>query len=189
MNAAEFDRQFSRLTDHFHLPTDRSRETIAVDWFAAVQHYHVDALERGVTDLIRTHEETFWPPLSKLLGAIRAKLAGYDKTRDECPTCNGATWIETAPWKSNGRIYTGFQRCPDCGVPAPNYKPEGQRHELTASEYQAWRDGTFQEPAMPLSKANHAALEALQHIDVKRGVTRKMAKAITGAPTPTKGAA
>lgn len=182
MNAADFERQFSRLTDHFHLPSDRSRDTIAVDWFASVQHYHVDALERGVTEVIRTHGETFWPPLSKLLGAIKAKIAGHERTREKCLTCHGTTWIESAPWKANLRVYTGFIRCPDCGVPTPDYKPVSHREELTASEYQAWRDGTFQEPQMPLSKGNAAALEVLQHIDQRRGTTRKMARAIEGAP-------
>lgn len=182
MNAADFDTQFSRLTAHFHLPVDASRETVAIDWFKALEHYHVDALERGVTELIRTHPDRFWPPLSKLLGAIKTKLAGYDKTRDKCQTCNGTTWIDATPWKSNSRVYEGFQRCPDCGVPAPEYKSVGHREELTAVEYQAWRDGTFQEPAMHFVKSNHAALEALQHLDAKRGVTRKMSRAIEGAP-------
>lgn len=181
MNLAEFDKEFSRLTDHFHMPSDSSRDTIAVDWFTALQHYHIDAMERGVTELIRTAPDRFWPPLSRLLGAIKSKLAGYDKTRDKCATCHGSTWIEAAPWKSNGWVYTGFQRCPDCGVPAPPYKPYGQREELTAAEYQAWKAGTFEEPPMPVSKSNSAALEALRHLDSKRGISRKMARAIEGA--------
>lgn len=182
MNAAEFERQFSRLTDHFMLPVDSSRDTIAVDWFAAVEHYHVDAMERGVTELIRTASDRFWPPLSKLLAAIRNRMAGMERTKDACLTCHGSTWIEAAPYKVHGRVYTGFQRCPDCGVPAPNYKPVGPRDPLTASEYQAWRAGTFQEPEMPLQKSNASALDVLRHIDQRRGVKRKMARAIEGAP-------
>lgn len=183
MTSAEFETQFERLTAHFHLPTDGTRDTIGIDWFHAVEHYHVAALDRGVTELIRTAQDRYWPALGRLTTAIKAKLAGYDKTRDKCATCAGTTWIESAPWKSNGRIYTGFVRCPDCGVPAPDYKPVGQRSELSAVEYQQAMAGTFQEPPMHLSKSNHAALEALAHLDAKRGLTRKMAKAIEGAPT------
>lgn len=180
MNSAEFDRQFSRLTDHFMLPLDGSRETIAVDWFSALEHYHIDAMERGVTELIRTRTDRFWPPLSTLLTAIKSRMAGMDHTRDKCPTCGGSTWIEAAPWKSNGRVYTGFQRCPDCGVPAPPYKaPEG-RQELTAAEYAMWKAGTLTESPVPVSKPNRMVLEVLKHINpTAKG---RMVRAIEGAP-------
>lgn len=39
MNAAGFDEQFNRVAAHFHLPTDSSRETVAMEWFRAVEHY------------------------------------------------------------------------------------------------------------------------------------------------------
>lgn len=186
MNSSEFDEQFNRLTDHFHLPGDSSRDTIAVDWFRAVQHYHVDALDRGVTELIRHAKDRFWPALGKLTDAIKSRMAGVDRTRGQCLTCHGTTWIEAQPWKSNGRIYTGFQRCPDCGVPAPEYRGVGQRDELTVTECQQWRDGTFQAPAMHLAAANSLAADALRFIDPHRG---RMKRAISGVPRTQDGAA
>lgn len=186
MNAADFERQFSRLTDHFHLPADASRDTIAVDWFAAVEHYHVDALERGVTELIRTAQDRFWPSLGKLLSAIKGRMAGMAKTKDDCSTCGGSTWIEAAPWKSYGIVYTGFQRCPDCGVPAPAVEIPRNREEWTASEFQAWREGTLAQPPILTQPSNASALEALRALRTTRG---RMAKAIEGAPQIRDGAA
>lgn len=181
MTAAEWKVQWKRL-DQFHVSADANRADVSAEWFRQLQHWHVDAIDHGITKLIGTAKDTFLPGLGLLKGFIQERVDRHDRTRDKCPTCQGTTWIEAAPWKSNSRIYTGFQRCPDCGVPAPEYKPVGHREELTAVEYQAWRDGTFQEPAMHFVKSNHAALEALLHLDAKRGVTRKMAKAIEGAP-------
>lgn len=179
MNSAEFDRQFSRLAVHFHLPTDESRDTLQADWFAALQHYHVDALERGVTDLIRTHPDTFWPPLSKLLGAIKNKLAGMERTRATCDTCQGSSWIDAWPMKEPGTnaVYEFMQRCSECGVPSPVVKERKHLVALTAAEYQQWKAGEWP-TFIPTPKPNHSALEALRHINPKRG---RMARALEGA--------
>lgn len=157
MNAAEFDDQFNRVTAHFHLPTDASRETVAMEWFRAVEHYHVDALDHAVTQIIRQATDRFWPPLGKLLEIIRGRIAGMDKTRDKCATCHGSTWIDAWPYQLNGLVYTGVMRCPDCGVPAPvEMKANSYRKPLTKAEYHAWREGMFGRDAMPDGlKAKH----------------------------------
>ena len=136
MSAAEFDTQFNRLTAHFHLPTDASRETVAVDWYRAVQHYHVDALERGVTRLIVQAEDRFWPALGALLEAVRWHLAGVPKTHIE------AAWVEAQPFKSNRMIYGNVcVRNPESGIPAPLYQESTHREGLTHQEMSAWRSG------------------------------------------------
>ncbi len=150
MNAAGFDEQFNRVAAHFHLPTDSSRETVAMEWFRAVEHYHIDALDHAVTHLIRQATDRFWPPLGKLLEIIRGRIAGMDKTRDKCATCHGSTWVDVWPYQVNGLVYTGVQRCPDCGVPAPEMPKENPyRKPLTKAEYQAYLAGTFGRSAMP----------------------------------------
>ena len=157
MNPAEFDDQFNRLTGHFHLPTDANREMVAMDWLKAVEHYHVDALDHAVTQLIRQATDRFWPPLGKLLEIIRGRMAGMEKTRDKCATCHGSTWVDVWPYQVNGIVYTGVQRCPDCGVPAPEMgKPNPYRKPLTKAEYQNYLAGTFGRDAMPdNAKAKH----------------------------------
>jgi len=151
MIPAEFDTQFNRLTNHFHLPNDADRDQVALDWLKAVEHYHVDALERGVTDLIRNATDRFWPPLGKLLEAIRGRMAGMEKTPGKCATCHGSTWIEAWPMKSrDGRVYEFMSRCPDCGVPAPTMN---NRHDhlmpLSQAEYQQFKAGEWNHPPMP----------------------------------------
>lgn len=144
MNVGDFDTQFNRLTQHFHLPTDASRESLGVDWYKAVEHYHIDAMERAVTELIRTAQDRFWPPLGKLLTAIQSRFDKYDRSHGKCATCHGSTWIEAFPWKSNGMIYQGNQRCPDCGIPAPQTHDRPQVRAVTRlelAEYQAGRSG------------------------------------------------
>jgi hypothetical protein len=150
MNAADFDTQFQRLTTHFHLPADASRETVAVDWYHAVEHYHVDALERGITHLIRTQADRFWPPLSALLEAIRAKLAGLPQT--ERP----AQWTDVEPFKSNGLIYGNVcVRPPESGIPAPVYEATKYRTELTYQEAAAYRQGERANQMPPGLEAKH----------------------------------
>ena len=120
MNAFDFDAQFSRLTAHFHLPADGSRETIAGDWFKALEHYHVDALEHAVTDIIRGAQDRFWPPLGKVREIIKGRISGIEKFGGTCHTCDGSTWVDAWPMRNeSGLVYTFMSRCPDCGVPVP----------------------------------------------------------------------
>lgn len=150
MTAAEFDTQFNRLTGHFHLPTDGHRDTISFDWYQAVKHYHVDALERGVTDLTRTAQDRFWPPLGRLTSAIKNRLAGMDRHPGKCATCHGAGWIDSAPFMSNRMIYANvLQRCPDCGIPAPAYTEPSNRQPLAAQAYRDWMNGDAPMNYMP----------------------------------------
>jgi hypothetical protein len=178
MTAAEWDGQWTRLAQ-FRVGGDAEREQVSAEWFAQLKHHHVDAVDHGITHLIGSAKDTFLPGLGLLKDLIQQRLGRYDKTDGKCETCHGSKWIEAQPWKSNRMVYTGFQRCPDCGTPAPEYKPLGNRESLSAVEYQAWRDGTFQEPPMYLTSANASALEALKYLNPRRG---RMAKAIEGAP-------
>lgn len=149
MTPADFDVQFNRLTAHFHLPADANREALALDWLKAFEHYHVDALDHAITDVTRTAQDRFWPSLGKVLGIVRGRIAGMEKT-GKCTTCHGSTWIDSAPFKSNGMIYENVVvRCPDCGVPAPQYAAPSHREPLTASEYAAWRRSEDQPQYMP----------------------------------------
>lgn len=150
MNAAEFDTQFNRLTTHFHLPVDSSRETIGMDWFKAVEHYHVDAFDRAVTELIRKEQDRFWPALGKVLGLIQSRMGKYDRTHGKCATCHGATWVEAWPVIWCGNLYEMYSRCPDCGVPAPEMKkPHPSARPATKNEYEDWKAGHFARNSMP----------------------------------------
>lgn len=138
MSPAEFDGQFNRLTAHFHLPTESNRDQVALDWLKAVEHYHVDALDHGVTDLIRQSQDRFWPSLGKLLVIVRGRIAGMEKA-GKCATCHGSGWLDSAPFKANGMIYENVvARCHDCGIPSPQYTAPSHRQELTAHEYAEW---------------------------------------------------
>ncbi len=149
MNPADFDDQFNRLTGHFHLPTDSSRETVAGDWYQAVKGYDVAVFERAVTTMTRSSQDRFWPPLGRVLDLCRGRAAG-NAPSGKCATCHGSTWIESAPFKSNGMIYANtLLRCPDCGVPAPHYSVPSHRDGLTAIEYQEWSQRQKQLDYMP----------------------------------------
>lgn len=178
MTGAEFEKQFSRLLDHFHFPAESDRGQVTLDWFKAVEHYHVDALDRGVTEVIRTKEDRFWPPLKTVLDAIKGRMAGMQSVRSKCETCHGSTWVEGWPWWSNGMVYTGMQRCLDCGVPVPQIEVNHHRVPLTRSEYQMWKDGTLNEVRIPTPAKNPGVMEALKSLSPNRG---RMARAIEGA--------
>lgn len=155
MNAAEFDQQFNRLTAHFHLPVDASRDAIALDWFRAVEQWPLEALEKAVTHMIYTETERYWPALGKLLEAIRIKSAGTPRNDGQCPTCGGGGWLETHPFLSNGMVYANtLIRC-SC-KPAPNVEPSRGRRPLTATEYRAYSTGEMPRDYMPDGlKAKH----------------------------------
>lgn len=149
MNPAEFDDQFNRLTAHFHLPPDESRETLALDWLKALEHHHIDAFEHAVTELTKTATDRYWPALGKINEIIAGRRSRYDRTPGKCATCHGSTWIEAQPWKSNGIIYDGNQRCPDCGIPAPQSHDHKRVHGLTPSEFHDHHAGRSRQNLMP----------------------------------------
>jgi hypothetical protein len=149
MNAADFDTQFDRLTGHFHLPTDATRETVAQDWYEAIQGYDREIVEQSITTLIRSAQDRYWPPMGKLLELCRGKASSSVQS-GKCATCHGSTWIDVAPFRSNGMIYEGAViRCPDCRVPVPKYHAPSHRHGLTAVEYREWSQGTDNRDYMP----------------------------------------
>lgn len=175
MTGDEFDGQFSRLAAHFHLPSDETRETLAVDWLRSLQHYHVDALEHAVTELTRTSEDRYWPALGKVIGLIKARIGRYDRPAGKCGTCFGSTWVEAPAFQGNGLIYANvLSRCPDCGIPAPKVESHGRREpvsDLQLHEYHAGRFGRQQMPAgseakpsdQPVNPEMKATFEALRH--------------------------
>jgi hypothetical protein len=148
MTSVEFERQFTRLTGHFHLPADDSRDTISVDWFKAVEHYHVEALDHAVTELIRTAQDRFWPPLGKILSTIQSRLGRYDRTFGKCNTCNGSSWIEAPSYKANGQVYAALRRCPDCGIPAPELE-QHRTEPLSTVEQHEYQAGRYMRSQMP----------------------------------------
>lgn len=147
MNSAEFDTQFNRLKSHFHAPS--AVDEVGIEWFQSLEHYHIDALDRGVTHLIRTSTDRFWPALGTLREAIQTRMAGLAFVHSKCLTCHGNGWIDTAPFFSNGLLYDNVVvRCPDCGKPAPEYQAPSSRRALTAVELAQWRSGELAQPNM-----------------------------------------
>lgn len=182
MTSSEWHGQWKRL-NQFQVPQHANRDAMSAEWFAQLKHHHVDAVEHGITQLIGAAQDTFMPGLGVLKDFINARLSRYERTHGECGKCNGATWVESWPWWSNGRVYVGFDRCTDCGVPAPEYKaPEGRRM-LTAAEYQQWKDGTLNTIQEPVSRPNRAVMEALQCLDAKRGMSRLIHAAPRSLPS------
>lgn len=163
MTLNEFHREFGRLEKHFRLDDD-NRKTVISDWFKALSHYHVDAFSTAIDDVLMDAIDTFWPALGKITSAIKSRAARYEMLKRECPTCGGTTWIEAQPWKSNGFIYEGFQRCPDCGTPPPNYTMPPYREPLTATEFAQWLGGTFRGPEIPIARSHPVVAQALKAI-------------------------
>lgn len=143
MTPAEFSKQWKRLKAAFRLPADLEPKEVEREWFRALEHHHVDAVDIGITKIIREAESTFWPALGLLVQAIRDRIASIGKVKGPCPTCHGSTWIEALPfWANGGILYENVvERCPDCGVPKPQVYHEADRTPLTAVEYAQWKRG------------------------------------------------
>lgn len=156
MTNAEFDRQFVRLSIHFHLPQDE-RDTIQADWFAAMKHFHVEAFDHAVTELVRTATERYWPALGRVMEIIKARIGRYDRTPGECLTCGGSGWVEASAFKSNGLIYSNaLMRCQHCGIPAPAAETHSRRSVLTDIEAHEHAQGRYGRDQMPDGlKAKH----------------------------------
>lgn len=157
MTSSEFDAHFARLENHFKMSADMNRDLEYEEWARSIRHFHVDAFDDAVTKVIREAEDIFWPPMNAVIEAIRSRIVTREHVSHKCPTCNGATWIEGLPWKSNGHVYTGYARCPDCGVPPPNYKPHEFRDELTATEYAQYLQGELHSPPIPIARVGGRA--------------------------------
>jgi hypothetical protein len=149
MTAPEWKIQWHRL-DSFHVRADVDRAKLSAEWFAQLQHWHVEAVEYGITRLIGSATENFLPALGILKEFIQERIDKYQRTDGKCATCHGSSWIESAPFKSNGMIYEGVcMRCPDCGIPAPQYADPSNRQPLTSREYAEWRMGDAPKQYMP----------------------------------------
>ena len=149
MTSDEFESQFSRLTAHFHLPTDDSRDVIALDWLKALQHYHVDALDLAVTELTRTSEDRYWPALGKIVGLIKTRIDKYERAHGQCRTCEGSTWVDAGLMKTrDNRVYDFVRRCPDCGVPEPKGGSTSHLTPLSEMERQIYMAGEW--PMFPM---------------------------------------
>jgi hypothetical protein len=149
MTAQEWSTQWRRL-DQFRVGGDADRAEVDLEWFAQLKHFHIDAVKHGITQLIGSAKDTFLPGLGLLKEFIQARIDRYARTHQGCQTCHGSTWIESAPFKSNRMIYEGVcMRCPDCGVPAPEYADSGRREALTSREFAEWRMNDHPKASLP----------------------------------------
>lgn len=177
MTFQEWQPQWARLA-HFHVSGDVDRNALEAEWFAQLKHWHVDAVDAGITQLIGSAKDNFLPGLGLLKDYIRQRLDRYERTSGKCPRCNGSGWVEAPHFKSNGLVYANVvTRCGECGIPAPQVESHSRRERLTdleQHEYQAGRYGREQMPVGmegkpwdPEKKAAHkaqmkAAFEALR---------------------------
>lgn len=149
MTFAEWDAQWARLNP-FHTRGDVDREQLSAEWFAQLKHFHVDAVDHGITQLIGGAKDNFLPGLGLLKDHIRARLARYDRVPGKCGACGGSGWVDAPPFKSNGLVYANVvSRCLVCGIPAPQIETHARREPLTelqAHEYHAGRFGRSQMP-------------------------------------------
>lgn len=156
MTINEFNVEFARLEAHFRINQD-DRAIILKDWFRALSTFPIDALSAAVDEVIQHATDTFWPALGIVVERIRARVATRSSNaRVKCATCNDSSWIEAWPWWSNGHVYSGFQRCPDCGVPEPSYANHQYRTPLTANEYALWKSGQLQQPEVPVQRGHQS---------------------------------
>jgi hypothetical protein len=149
MTSAEWKTQWKRLRQ-FRINPDATADEVSLEWFQQLQHYHVDAVERGITELIGQQKDTFLPGVGALRELITNRINKYDQHRGGCQTCHGATWIDAWPVMWEGRLYEMFARCPDCGIPAPEMKrPHPSARPATKTEYEEWKAGRYARNIMP----------------------------------------
>ena len=119
MTRAEGKRQFGRLKQAgFRLP-DADEEAVFGEWYSALSHFAVEAVDRAITELKNRKVDTFWPSVGELRETIRVRLSGLPAFDRRCETCHGTTWVDAEPYDAHGQRYACVRRCPDCGVPAP----------------------------------------------------------------------
>ena len=148
MTLAEWKIQWHRL-DLFHVSADADRAKVSAEWFAQLQHFHVDAVHAGITELIGRATDTFLPGLGLLKELIRARLGRYEKTPGQCDTCHGSGWVEAPAFMSNHLIYANVvARCSACGIPAPQIT-SGRREPVPAVQLEEYRSGRYGCDRMP----------------------------------------
>lgn len=148
MTIDEWETQWKRL-DQFRVGGDADRTEVSAEWFVQLRHWHIEAVEYGITKLIGTAKDTFLPGLGLLKDYIQERIDRYQRTDGKCQTCHGSTWIDAPPFMENGMIYTGVLRCPDCGIPAPAYTPPPNRRPLTTREHAEYQLGDHNRNYMP----------------------------------------
>lgn len=148
MTYAEWEVQWRRL-DQFRVGGDADRSEVSAEWFAQLKHWHVDAVDHGITQLIGSAKDTFLPGLGLLKDYIQARIDRYDRT-GKCDVCGGSGWVDGVPFLSNGLVYANaVTRCTACGIPAPKVESSARREPLTdlqRHEYDAGRYGREQMP-------------------------------------------
>jgi len=148
MTFQEWQPQWARLA-HFHVSGDTDRGQLEAEWFAQLKHWHVDAVDHGVTKLIGGARDNFLPGLGLLKDHIQTRIGRYARTPGKCSTCHGSGWVDARPIKSNGMIYTQTARCPDCGIPAPQVESHGRYERPTDIEIHEWQEGRYLRDTMP----------------------------------------
>jgi hypothetical protein len=149
MTATEWDAQWTRLSQ-FRVGGDADRGEVSAEWFSQLRHYHVDAVDAGVTRLIGTAKDTFLPGLGLLKELIQQRMDRYDRTPGKCGRCHGSGWVDAPAWKSNGIIYEGMQRCPACGIPAPQTPERPMAQPVSPVELAEYHAGRYGRELMPL---------------------------------------
>lgn len=149
MTSMEARLEFDRFkAQGFRLSADAVEAEVFAEFFRALSHYAVEAVHEAVSETIHAAKDQWWPAVGVISEKIRARLAGLPRTRAECETCKGSTWVQVAPMKALGCVYEGVVRCPDCGVPAPTL-PERHLEPLSAVEYQQWMSGEHPQQTAP----------------------------------------
>ncbi len=139
MTTHEFVPQFERMERAFRPVDTDVRASVFADWFGQLQHYAIEAVEHGISDVIASKRDTFWPAIGEVRGRIQDRLRGLPKTPGKCDTCHGSGWVEAGPVKANGGlIYETVRRCSDCGIPAPQQTTQAHQEPLSGTEYQAY---------------------------------------------------
>ena len=133
--------QFDRLAAAgFMQPADPDGKPGAVfaEWYDGLKGYTAEDVKDGISRMLTTRVERYWPTVGELRGCIASVTAGREK-RAKCDTCHDTGWLEARPYTANaGYVYEGVTRCYACGVPAPRDVGQ-QQTPLTDREYAEWQ--------------------------------------------------
>jgi hypothetical protein len=134
--------QFDRLSAAgFLQPHDPDGKPGAVfmEWYDGLKGYARDDVQDGISRLLQTRTERYWPTVGELRGCIASVTAGREK-RGKCDTCLDTGWVEARPYRANaGHVYQGVTRCPGCGLPVPKDAPGAYQTPLTDRECAEWQ--------------------------------------------------